>query len=301
MNTFPIKSPYPFFGGKSRVAPVIWQAFGEVSNYVEPFAGSLAVLLANPKRPKIETVNDLDCFITNFWRAVSADPEGVAKFADTPVHEADLHARHKWLLTASTDEFKLKMHTDPDYYDLKIAGWWVWGMGASIGNNWLSSKGVNSAPILSSAGGGIHGLTHPVLDWFKTLQERTRRVRVCSGDWQRIMTPSVTYNNKGLSPKDITGVFLDPPYSKKGRDTVYKSDNDVYNDVCKWAIDNQDNDRMRIIVCGYSDDYEFPDTWKKYSWSANGGLANLGNNRGKMNAKKETIYFSPSCLKIEDK
>lgn len=300
MNTFPIKSPYPFFGGKSRVAPVIWQAFGEVSNYVEPFAGSLAVLLANPNRPKIETVNDLDCFITNFWRAVSADPEGVAKFADTPVHEADLHARHKWLVNASTAEFKLKMHTDPDYYDLKIAGWWVWGMGASIGNNWLSSKGVNSAPILSSAGGGIHGLTHSVIDWFKILQERTRRVRVCSGDWQRIMTPSITFNNKGLSPKDITAVFLDPPYDFKGRDKVYKEESNVFADVCKWAIDNGDNARLRIALCGYEDDHGIPDNWVTYSWKTNGGLANLGDSRGKTNAKKETIWFSPHCLSIKE-
>lgn len=38
-----LKAPFPWFGGKSRVAPLIWARFGEVRNYVEPFAGSLAV------------------------------------------------------------------------------------------------------------------------------------------------------------------------------------------------------------------------------------------------------------------
>lgn len=43
------------------MAHIVWSHFGDVRNYVEPFAGSLAVLLGRPTEPKIETVNDLDC------------------------------------------------------------------------------------------------------------------------------------------------------------------------------------------------------------------------------------------------
>lgn len=42
---FRLQAPFPYFGGKSRIADVIWQRLGDVANYVEPFAGSLAVLL----------------------------------------------------------------------------------------------------------------------------------------------------------------------------------------------------------------------------------------------------------------
>jgi hypothetical protein len=56
-----LRAPFPWFGGKSRAAPAIWERFGDVANYVEPFAGSLAVLLARPHAPRIETVNDADC------------------------------------------------------------------------------------------------------------------------------------------------------------------------------------------------------------------------------------------------
>ena len=197
-----LKSPYPFFGGKKKVAPIIWKGLGEVSNYVEPFAGSLAVLLEKTTPCKIETVNDIDCFITNFWRAVTAEPEKVAQFADYPVHEADLHARHRWLVSAATDEFRLKMNTDPDYYDCKIAGWWVWGMGASIPGNWMQQRGLNAIPALSSAGGGIHGLTQDVLDWFKLhCRSALRRVRVCCGDWSKIITPAVLTKVKADSRK----------------------------------------------------------------------------------------------------
>ena len=39
------KAPFPWFGGKSRVAHIVWDRFGNVPNYVEPFFGSGAVLL----------------------------------------------------------------------------------------------------------------------------------------------------------------------------------------------------------------------------------------------------------------
>lgn len=90
-----MKAPFPWFGGKSRVAHLVWPRFGDVVNYVEPFAGSLAVLLKRPHQARNETVNDLDCFIANFWRCIQADPEQTAQYADWPVNEADLHARHQ--------------------------------------------------------------------------------------------------------------------------------------------------------------------------------------------------------------
>lgn len=67
-----LKSPFPYFGGKSRVADLVWSRLGNPDNFVEPFAGSLAVLLRRPVTGKIETVNDRNHYIVNFWRAVKA-------------------------------------------------------------------------------------------------------------------------------------------------------------------------------------------------------------------------------------
>lgn len=141
-----LRAPFPWFGGKSRVAHLVWDAFGDVANYVEPFAGSLAVLLGRPSDPRIETVNDLDAYLSNFWRAVAADPEAVAHHADWPVNEADLHARHLWLVNQA--EFRERMLSDPDFYDVKIAGWWVWGLSAWLGSGWCD------IPANEDAGGG---------------------------------------------------------------------------------------------------------------------------------------------------
>jgi site-specific DNA-adenine methylase len=72
MEHVTLRAPFPWFGGKSRAAPLVWEAFGNVANYIEPFAGSLAVLLGRPTPPQTETVNDLDCYLANFWRALGA-------------------------------------------------------------------------------------------------------------------------------------------------------------------------------------------------------------------------------------
>lgn len=47
-------------------------------SYLEPFAGSLAVLFSKP-RSAIETVNDIDGDIVNFFRVLRAEPERLAR------------------------------------------------------------------------------------------------------------------------------------------------------------------------------------------------------------------------------
>lgn len=139
------KTPFPWFGGKSQAAPAVWSALGDVAHYVEPFAGSLAVLLRRPhpcnRAYYSETVNDLDGLLVNFWRAIAADPEAVAHHASWPVSEADLHARHVAILRWRTDQPPERLMGDPDFHDAKIAGWWAWGQSSWIGSGWCSGQG----------------------------------------------------------------------------------------------------------------------------------------------------------------
>lgn len=172
-----LRAPFPWFGGKSRAASTVWAALGPVNHYIEPFAGSLAVLLARPparqNEPRTETINDADGFIVNFWRAVRADVDSVARWCDWPVSELDLTARHLWLVERR-EAMTRQLEADPDYCDPKIAGWWVWGISAWIGSGWCSGSGPwvrteagvvktktktgihRQLPHLSTAGTGIH-------------------------------------------------------------------------------------------------------------------------------------------------
>ena len=43
-----LKAPFPYFGGKSNVADIVWAGLEQPKHYIEPFYGSAAVLLAGP-------------------------------------------------------------------------------------------------------------------------------------------------------------------------------------------------------------------------------------------------------------
>ena len=78
-----LAAPFPYFGGKSLACETVWAALGDPENYVEPFAGSAAVLLARPphKGRRAETLNDADGWLVNMWRAIQHSPDAVADAA----------------------------------------------------------------------------------------------------------------------------------------------------------------------------------------------------------------------------
>lgn len=97
-------APFAYFGGKTRLADRIVQLLPAHSHYVEPFAGSLAVLLAKP-RADMETVNDLDQDLMTFWRVLRDRPEDLAlHMALTPHSRAEYQAGYD--LTDVDDELE---------------------------------------------------------------------------------------------------------------------------------------------------------------------------------------------------
>jgi DNA adenine methylase len=334
MSSQPLQAPFPYFGGKRTVADLVWDRFGNVPNYVEPFFGSGAVLLMRPHDPGIETVNDACGFVANFWRAVQSDPEAVAKHADNPVNENDLHARHAWLV-GQTDGIQSRLEGDPDWFDAKVAGWWCWGLCCWIGRGFCSGEGpwcvvngelVNSSDAgrgvnrqrvhLGNAGRGVNRqLVHllnagmgvnrkrvhlgdagqGVREWMQALADRLRRVRVCCGDWSRVCGNSATVCN------GLTGVFLDPPYADTAErdNNLYRIEStSVAHDVREWAIAHGTDPLMRIALCGYEGEHVMPPEWECLPWKARGGYASQSDLPND-NATRERIWFSPSCLRPE--
>lgn len=423
-----LKAPFPYFGGKRRAAELVWSRFGDVPNYIEPFAGSAAMLLCRPTEARIETLNNLDCFVANFWRATSREPETVAEYADWPVNEADLHARHRFLVRGeAAADFRRRMRDDSDFYDCRFAGWWCWGLCCWIGSGWCSTSNEGAAaewsqrPDLAGfngegakgdlrgvhakrpransqagrdTGGALPGVHAPTLkvpraprangsqtggqsegvhleklpqssprltvlsenitagsmprsmprsnggkngslgvnldidrrpqladefspgrgvnanggaatcrerrewliEWFSSLRDRLRTVRVCCGDWLRVCnSPSVT------TRLGITGVFLDPPYSTEaGRDmNLYGHESGtVAHQVREYCLERGADPRMRLALCGYAGEgHEELEAhgWSVVAWKSPGGYGNR-TQKGRANAGKERIWFSPHCV-----
>lgn len=348
-----LPSPFPWFGGKRRAAAEVWQALGDCDHYIEPFCGSLAVLLNRPHAPKVETVNDLDGYIANFWRSVRLDPDAVADWCIAPVNEIDLTARHRWLCERERKAaFLARMLADPDYYDPKIAGWWVWGISAWIGSNWCTgwwdgpdgtggtgvhrqiphlgdgwkgdtarspTSGTAGVPTqLPNVGGngcsGVHRKMPNVggngvdpLDatgvrsYLRALAERLRYVRVCNGDWSRVVTDAV-WSDLAKGNKRA-GIFLDPPYADgtASADLYAAGGSGVSAEVAAWAFEHGDNPKLRIVLCGYEGEHVIPPTWRTIERREKGGYSNTGKGKGgdENNRHRERLWLSPGCLVTE--
>lgn len=329
-----LKAPFPYFGGKSRIANDVWQRLGNVDNYVEPFGGSLAVLLARPDShewwQKKESVGDFSGMIVNVFRALKYDPESVAEHANWPVTETDLTSRHLFLVNYE-DVLTQKLMADPDYFDSRAAGWWIWGVSAWVGGDWMTGKGPYSGnyetplgvfrklPMMAGnhGGKGIHRVPknldnnasgqleevslQTLEDTFALISNRLRRVRISCGDWKRL-TKSVMTPAAGKA----TGVFLDPPYDpSQRRDLLYgKSDTSqgsVHEESRDWALENGHREDLRIAYCSYSEEAEsnlFQENgWIPLNWQAAGGYGlQSADSRANSNRNREVIWFSQNCL-----
>lgn len=87
-----MRPPFPYYGGKMTVADRIVDLLPPHRHYVEPFAGSLSVLLAKPP-VAFETVNDLHSELMTFWHVLRArTAELVRVCALTPHSRAEYAA-----------------------------------------------------------------------------------------------------------------------------------------------------------------------------------------------------------------
>ena len=265
-----MNSPFPYFGGKRTVAAAVWARLGSPAQYIEPFCGSAAVLLACPRPAALEVVCDGSGFIANFWRAVKHQPAAVAEWADYPVSHIDLGARHGWLM-AQRDRIGAAMQ-DPDWAgDAKVAGWWLWGQCCWIGSGWcdwfgkiphasdagMGVQAIGQIPHASTAGMGADALLtscgRTAWAWLHRIADRLERVRVVHGDWSRCLN-----NHFG---GDDTAVFLDPPY--RSYEALYGKAGAVADAVEAWA---RENEHLRIALCGHRDDYNLAG-WDAVEWS----------------------------------
>lgn len=134
-----MKPPFAYYGGKGRLAPWIVTLFPAHRVYVEPFAGSAAVLFAK-SRARHEILNDVDGDVINFFRVLrtrAAELEEACRLSP--------YSRDEFAACANLD--------DPSLDDLERARrWWVRSSQSfakihRVNTGWSSSieRGSNNA------------------------------------------------------------------------------------------------------------------------------------------------------------
>lgn len=180
-----MKPAFAYYGGKSRLASWIVEHLPEHRVYVEPFAGSAAVLLA--KAPvKHEVLNDVDGQVVNFYRVLRERPEDLA---------------HAVSLTPySREEYGLADFDAPGIDELERARrWWVrstqgFGQSATKATGWSISSAQNTPRM--------HQITRRI-DRFAEIAERMRHVFIENTDALALI------ERFGADPTAC--LYLDPP------------------------------------------------------------------------------------------
>jgi hypothetical protein len=301
-----LAAPFPYFGGKRRAALRVWQALGDPAGYVEPFAGSAAVLLARPDFAgrRVETLNDADGWLVNTWRAIQLSPAEVAHHAWGPVAEIDYHARLAWLQQRRTPDLVAWLEGDPEAHDAKAAGWWLYVVACGIGDPfgpgpWRVVDGhLRKLPHLGDAGRGVNReLPHlgnagkgQLESYMGQLADRLRRVRITCGSWERVVKPSVT--RSGTGGDGSRAIFLDPPYATSG-DLYAHVDADVALAVREWCTTAPRE--LRVILCGYDAEH---DGLLVHGWTVTEGKAGrgAGYSTNGLNGRRERLWLSPACI-----
>lgn len=315
-----VKAPFPYFGGKSRSADKIWEAIGDPKIFIEPFMGSAAVSLARPDTHKNNKLilNDSASFVCNFYRALIADPEGVMKWCAYPRFEQDMHARHRWIvLSDESKALQEKVRKDPDYYDVKLAGWWVYGINMWIGDKWgvavkrvkseephpgrennrptNMQKGIHCKEYEEDVGdkkpmlkmSGVHAnelqanTNSKLLAFLNSVAAKLRYARILNGDWKRVFTESEIATTS-------VGVFLDPPYDGHA-DFYGKNDVSINEEVRNWCIEYGQRKNFKIVLSGYGEDNDvlLAHGWTKQEVGKECGMS-------KKDKRVEYIWISPT-------
>jgi hypothetical protein len=126
---------------------------------------------------------------------------------------------------------------------------------------------------------------------------RLERVRICCGDWRRVVTPACLHSSAG--DRSATAVFLDPPYGATDRDRGLYGSHDsltVAEEVRRWCRTAGRDRRLRIALCGYAS--EGHEALEAHGWRVLRWKGPVGFSRGRnQNRRRERIWFSPGCLK----
>ena len=324
-----LKAPFPYFGGKRSVAADVWKRLGRPTQYIEPFCGSAAILLAAPRAAALEVVCDASGFIANFWRATKYQPAAVAEWADYPVSHIDLGARHGWIM-----EQRSRIGADlqdADWPgDAKVAGWWLWGQCCWIGSGWCeweragaargqrgdgdtggregldaTSAGrgiqaVGQVPHAGNAGRGIQAVGQ-VPHASDAGRGETRLLTSCgraAWSWlhrlaDRLERVRIVHGDWSRCLNHHFGGTDTAVFLDppyRAYEKLYGGAAPVADAVEEWA---RNHPHLRVAICGHRGDYALPG-WDAVDWSR--GRLTYG---GGKTTDSECIWYSPACLPRE--
>lgn len=271
-----MKPPFPYYGGKITIGPAIAALLPPHTHYVEPFAGSLAVLLAKPPSTH-ETVNDLDQALVNFWRVLRERPQELARVcALTP------HSRAEWEACADFDAAA---------DDLERARR-VWVRLTQGRSGRLRRMGWRHYVDPAGCAVGMPGYLDSYVDRMAPAVERLKNVSLeCR--------PALDVIRKYGARRDVL-LYVDPPYlgSTRANDRSYRHEL-MADDEHRELAEVLHECAAAVVLSGYPSelyDRELYPGWDRHTIAANTGQGGTWQARTEVLWSNRPLGIQPSLL-----
>lgn len=188
-------APFPWFGGKARLAPYVVDLMPPHAVYVEPFGGAASVLFSK-RRVQLEVYNDVHRGLVTFFRVLRDRPDELARVLR--------------LTPYSRDEYEAAIDAWEDATDeLELARLWfvcaAQSFTAAPGRqpSWAYQRNARSISNPLGTGRVRARSFKSAIDELDRFAERLRGVQVDHRDWREILD---------LYDGPTALFYLDPPY-----------------------------------------------------------------------------------------
>jgi DNA adenine methylase len=254
-----------YYGGKWKLAPWIISHFPPHKNYVEPCGGAGSVLLQKSRSP-LETYNDIDGNVVNFFRVLRDQPEELlSKIRLTP-----------W----AREEYETSLDTTDDLIEQARRFWvWCW-MG--IGGKWGGWRTITDT---SSRNGGEWPSDHISIDHLLAVSDRFQSVQIEHLDAFILIQK---YDN----PNAL--IYLDPPYVSDERERPGRYEYEWTVDQHRDAAELLRECKGAVIVSGYACPL-YTELYQYHGWTRVDRVADT-NAGGK---RVESLWLNRKCISAQ--
>lgn len=256
-----------YFGAKARIAPWIVAHLPAHYVYVEPFAGSAAVLLAKP-RARVEVLGDADDQVVCFFRALRRHPRELARAVRmTPYARAE--QRDSFGAIDGDDVESARRYL--------VRSWMTMG---GIRRTAAPSAWRRDRRYTSCQSAAAQWTTVPAR--ILAAAERLRGVQIEHGDYADMI--------RYYDHPDAT-IYLDPPYLPETRKARYEYAHEMTVEDHERLLDQALGCRSHVVISGYDSPLysEALHGWQRAQRCTRGG-SNVGS-AGR--TKVETLWISP--------
>ena len=271
-----LKPPLPYLGGKYYLAKKIIAYFPPHEFYVEPFGGGANVLLAK-KPSKFEIYNDINDYVTNFFRVLQKNYDEFMKIVQwIPYSESEYHRWHS------------KIQSN-DRLEAAIGVFVVANMGFGGYRSEKKKQGFGHGACITFR--RHTGKWFNKVDALHQIRDRFKHVLIHNREYSYILD---------FYDKPNTLFYIDPPYlmeTRTGGDRYkYELSREQHIDLVNKLL----NIKGKAILSGYKNDIYAElekNDWQRVDFNMMLCSKNAKNYNRQREYRVDCIWISPNAIK----